>query len=812
MMRALLLLLMMLYPMVCPNGVSAEQSEQRRLTGQVFQAERTAGNKLAAGAAVWIVGVGNVYTTGPDGEYRLFIPDAIQFGQTIRLHVKKSGWGIDKPEGGKFELPRELAKDIFVLPESSSDFLSASHIDEFLESLPELTKTQVKPDGRWEEVDMTLVVKGYAAEHHLSYQQTLRTVEKRVKFYEETHGRRQLCLAAVYRKDLQRINNLCKARNTEKLEQLPKKRQELQELSRDATKSRLQEDDFFRLVVLRKTFTAPQKLLVGSEELKSKQSKLNEAKRELLQLIEEVVGDFRLAGDAYYVNYEFTKALRTYQEGLGYVTREEIPTLWADMQMLVGNANGKIGDRSEGPAIHQHLDAALGAYKQSLLVYRKDQFPQAWAMVQNNLAITLMEQGIRTDGEEGRKLLAQAVAAYKAALQILTRDLLPHHWATTQSNFGVALREQGVRTGGEEGHQLLAQANAAHRAALQLQTREHLPQDWARTQNNLGNTFREQGIRTGGEEGRQLLAQAVAAYRAALEVRTRDLLPQQWAATQNNLGVTLSEQGIRVGGQEGQRLLAEAIIAYKAALEVRIRKRLPQQWAETQNNLGNTLHEQGIRVGGQEGQRLLAEAITAYKAALEVRTRERLPQDWAITQQNLGAALSEQGIRLGGQEGQRLLVEAITAYKAALQVLTREHLPQYWAQTSSNLAEDLFLSGQFAQARDQLAMLLQYSKLDSPTRVALLALEVANFAALNAPEEIRQSFKTLRQALDQQTPDFSLTWSFKTIELFIQQDRVFDAHKQWLLELIKGIDNKQRDEMLAAIDAARKAFLEAGKS
>ncbi|MEX5213531.1 MAG: tetratricopeptide repeat protein [Nitrospiraceae bacterium] len=166
----------------------------------------------------------------------------------------------------------------------------------------------------------------------------------------------------------------------------------------------------------------------------AKLSDLEEAKRELVRLIEEVVNDFQLAGDAHYVNYEFGKALSTYKESLQYVSKDEVPTLWADMQILIGNANQELAIRSEGPAIHQYRQAALSAYQQSLTVYRRDQFPQAWAGVQNNLGNTLKNQGIRTGGEEGRQLLAQAFAAYQAALEVRTREHLPEPWAQTQKN------------------------------------------------------------------------------------------------------------------------------------------------------------------------------------------------------------------------------------------------------------------------------------------------------------------------------------------------------------------------------------------
>lgn len=56
-------------------------------------------------------------------------------------------------------------------------------------------------------------------------------------------------------------------------------------------------------------------------------AQLDEAKRELIQLTEDVVEDFRLAGHAYYANYEFDQALAAYQESLRYVSKQAMPTL-----------------------------------------------------------------------------------------------------------------------------------------------------------------------------------------------------------------------------------------------------------------------------------------------------------------------------------------------------------------------------------------------------------------------------------------------------------------------------------------------------
>ena len=319
-------------------------------------------------------------------------------------------------------------------------------------------------DGKTQEIDPTHAVNDYAAKHHFEYARVRAKVEERIAYYQGQEDLRLRCLAAIYKKDQNKAANLCAEKGKVKGKtDLKEQRQKVKELSGATLKGRLRDESpaktarstIFPTFHVNQRQTSAQSssgeppgsvspsllldepggdgVLVLAQRTQ-KLSELEKAKRELVLLIEEVVGDFRLAGDANYINYEFDKALGAYQESFQYVAKDEVPTLWADMQILIGNANQQISIRSEGPAIHQHRKAGLTAYQQALTVYTRDQFPQAWAEVQNNLGNTLKNQGIRTGGEAGRRLLAQAVAAYQAALQVYTREHLPEPWAQTHNN------------------------------------------------------------------------------------------------------------------------------------------------------------------------------------------------------------------------------------------------------------------------------------------------------------------------------------------------------------------------------------------
>ena len=255
----------------------------------------------------------------------------------------------------------------------------------------------------------------------------------------------------------------------------------------------------------------------------------------------------------------------------------------------------------------------------------------------------------------------------------------------------------------------------------------------------------------------------------------------------------------------------KALEAYKEGLGYVEKQDLPTLWATMQWISGMANSEIGVRTGSELLQQYLKEAVNAYREAQTVYTKREFPKAWAALENNLGNVLQNQGTRTGGEKGTKLLAEAVSAYRAALTVYTKEALPQDWAMTQSNLAEALFLSGQFEKAKDQLTIMLQYSDLDSEARVALLAIEVANFVALGLPKEVQHSFGTLQQALGEQVPDFSLTWSFSAIKPFIGQNQAFATHRSWLLVFIEHLEGTQRDEMLAAVNGARTESLKTPK-
>jgi hypothetical protein len=181
-----------------PPGLSAEQ---HKLKGRVLHPGDSGMSMPVPGAEVRIAHVGNPYTTNDKGEYRVVVPSAYVFGQSIQLYVDKSGWAIAKPEDGKFELPSDLTKDLLLKREDDEEFLSNAHIDGLIERLAQAMTSQVRPDGRAQEIDPTQAVADYAVKHHFEYPRVRARVEERIAHYQRQEDLRLRCLAAIYRKD-----------------------------------------------------------------------------------------------------------------------------------------------------------------------------------------------------------------------------------------------------------------------------------------------------------------------------------------------------------------------------------------------------------------------------------------------------------------------------------------------------------------------------------------------------------------------------------------------------------------------------------
>jgi CHAT domain-containing protein/tetratricopeptide (TPR) repeat protein len=346
------------------------------------------------------------------------------------------------------------------------------------------------------------------------------------------------------------------------------------------------------------------------------------------------------------------------RQALTLIRRRKDPTIWADLQIQLGNslAQDPQGRRAD------NLEQAMQHYQYALEIYSREAFPEQWAMIQNNLAFAYWNRirGVRADN------LEEAVHYYGEALQVFTREAFPEDWAMTQNNLALAYgdRIRGERAGN------LEQAIQHYHQALQVYTREAFPEQWALAQNNLALAYRD---RIGGKRADNL-EKAIRHFEQALEVYTREAFREDWALIQNNLATAY---GDRIRGKRADNL-EKAIRHFEQALEVYTREALPGDWATTQNNLAAAYSK---RIRGSRAENL-EQAVRHFEQALEVQTREAFPEQWATTQNNLAAAYSKRirGARAGNLE------QAIQHYQQAFEVYIRETFPKDWALTQNNLA------------------------------------------------------------------------------------------------------------------------------
>ena len=416
---------------------SALIAQERWLRGKVVRQGEHGETIPEVNLTVRIEETGNTDTTTSGGLFRIMLPDVFKPGDRVTLHIDKPGWRIHLPVAGETRVFADLQKELVevrLLPVGSPLFLSHHHLEKLVQDLAEKSKQQLTVDNK--PVDFSRAIKDWAVKYGFSAQQAKAEIDKwiaEVKANEDDPAK--LGLAAF----------------------------------------------------AEKKFGQASQLFTTSAEQKTQ--RLAEVRHEEDTLIEEIVRDFRRAGDAHANNYRFDAALSAYERALSYVTKAHKPQLWAATLTDIGGAHWQRGIRTTGTAIHDHLTAATQAYRQALEVFTRTDLPQQWATTQNNLGNALADQGNRTAGERGTQLLAEAVAAYRQALEVRTRTDLPQQWAQTQNNLGITLADQGRRTAGERGTQLLAEAVTAYRQALEVRTRTDLPQQWAQTQNNLANTL-----------------------------------------------------------------------------------------------------------------------------------------------------------------------------------------------------------------------------------------------------------------------------------------------------------------------------------
>jgi len=308
----------------------------------------------------------------------------------------RQGWRIQYPLDGELRVPEPTEHEriaIRLLPLGSKKWWSDDRIEKFIADTAARAKEQIAAEKERQVPDFGRYIKEWALQYGFSAEEARAEIERWV--------------AEVQRK----------------------------------------QDDFYKLglaAFAEKNFGKAERLFresaaVNERRMRESERRIEEEKQRFEDYREATIRDYRLAGDAAYNDYAFTKALDAYRAALHFTDRDQRPRQWAEVTMDIANANVQIGIRTEGPVVQQYLAQAVAAYRAALQVYTRELLPQQWATTQNNLGAALGEQGTRTGGEEGRRLLAQAVDAFRGALGIYQAAGAGHYVQIIECN--IALTE-----------------------------------------------------------------------------------------------------------------------------------------------------------------------------------------------------------------------------------------------------------------------------------------------------------------------------------------------------------------------------------
>lgn len=282
-------------------------AEERLLKGQVVLVkEHDETVAVEEGVEVTFKERGDKVRTKAQGLFRLFLPDVYQTGERITLLVDKPDWRIQYPLEGEVRIPADLEKELVeirLLPVGSKKFWSADRIEKFIQDTVEKAKQQVRPEGSPKDIDFSRYIKDWAAKYGFSPQEAKAEIDQWIAEVQKNQDDLyKLGLAAFAEKNFGQAHDLFQESGNAKADRLEAMRQQEQTLT------------------------------------------------------EETVRDFRLAGAAAYNDYDFAKALASYQRALSYVSRERQPLLWAGVLNDIGIANWELGIRAEGKAAQQYLN------------------------------------------------------------------------------------------------------------------------------------------------------------------------------------------------------------------------------------------------------------------------------------------------------------------------------------------------------------------------------------------------------------------------------------------------------------------------
>jgi tetratricopeptide (TPR) repeat protein len=688
-------------------------SAERRLKGQVVLVDPENRTQPAKTVRVVLRGAGGSDITREDGLFDLSLPKAFKGGERVTLAVEKEGWCIQSPLYGQIVIPQDPEQRVTVrlLPAGSKNLWSSDRIELFIR------------DSLYEShTHMALALGGQPRAPDLSHS------------IQEWAGR----CGFSPRQAQEEIN-----RWAAETEQNPQNDPEKRGLAAYAQKN----------------FERASQLLSEAGEQKARESQERVPDREKLE--RAAVEDFQLAGHAAYANYEFDRALASYQRSLEYASREKTPELWVSIWIRIAHAHQALGLRAEGPAILEHRKAARAAIDNASQVYSRKRKPDQWALLQTCLGYMLTEQSLRAEADEVVKLLGEAVAAYQRALEVTTRQRTPVVWAMTQSNLAGTLWTLGGLAPEAERVKLRRQAVVTIRRALEADIHQQAPELWANIQTHLGHMLLDQGDRAA-------VVEAVVAFRRAQEVYTLEQLPQEWLKVQENLiavyRATKYWRGAATACAEILKAFPKDFVAYQCAASLNHNRLFSFVDART-------LHEQWLK---------------------------RHP-DEVLVRCNLGESQLATG---QFAEAEASLRSCLTAPDTETDQMARER--ELRALKEGLVPGQATTIGLLYKYQDLMVLLAAVTTQE--TSVVARALEIAALLAQGKTQGIPGKLDALRADIAARDWGFKSFWEFEGTRHFIRQDARMAPWRDWLLLLLDALEAQDQNAVLVALDVVRARF------
>ena len=348
--------------------------------------------------------------------------------------------------------------------------------------------------------------------------------------------------------------------------------------------------------------------------------------------------------------------------------------------------------------------------------------------------------------------------------------------------------------------------------------REVAPLPWALLRSYQAAYLRARVRGDDLEQARSLLENAATAYRDALSVYTQASLPGQWADLQLQLGITLYRASLVALPERRAPLASESADALQHGLLVVSPERSPEPWANLKYQLALTRRRQADLAEGSGREALRRDAQACLRAAAPVYARLRRAgsygqamlelaevclelQDRACATASALAAYAADPKNHGTYGGVVWLLQERMFDTERVIAIHRDHAARYPEDLGflANLAESLLQVGHFEEARQLIERAIP--KAQPRMKGVLICLQGILQLAQGQRTEYGRTLSHLRTELAAQGPDFRLDWTFDSTAHFVRTDARMQPFRTQLLALMDALLQKNRDAILAAIDA-----------